>query len=233
MNAFSRSLVLSVVACAVAAPAVATNLVTNGGFETATLSTSTTDKTTFFGNVTGWGGGKKLTYLNTPGEADGNLYLSVYGPFAATSPAGGNFVEMDGDPTYSSAITQTITGLTAGKSYNVTFYQAAGQQKGFNGATTERWQVSLGDQTELSDKYSLASHGVGAWEAESLNFTATSASEVLSFLAIGTPNGEPPIAFLDGVSLSAAPEPATWALMLGGFALVGAAQRRRVSVVAA
>jgi len=36
-------------------------------------------------------------------------------------------------------------------------------------------------------------------------------------------------AFVDNVSLQAVPEPATWAMMIGGFALVGASMRRRVS----
>jgi hypothetical protein len=204
-------------------------LVKNGSFETTTL----TGKGTFSGNVADWSGGHNLTFLDYPGTADGNVYLAVYGPFPATSPDGGNFVEMDGDPSYSSAITQTIDGLTIGQKYNVTFDQAAGQQKGFSGATTERWQVSLGSESQLSDKYSLPTHGVGAWEAQSMIFTATATSEVLSFLAKGTPNGEPPISFLDGVSLSAVPEPASWALMLIGVAGLGATARRRRSALAA
>ena len=233
MNQLLRHLVVTAAACAIATPALAGNLVTNGSFEQATLSTSTTDKTSFHNNVSGWGGGRSLTFLNTPGEADGDLYLSVYGPFAATSPDGGNFVEMDGDPRYSSAITQTITGLVAGHHYAVTYYQAAGQQKGFNGATTERWDVKLGTQSKLSDKYSLVSHGVGPWEAQRAVFTATATSEVLSFLAVGTPNGKPPMSFLDGVSLQAdVPEPATWAMMLAGFGVVGFALRRRATTVA-
>jgi len=39
-------------------------------------------------------------------------------------------------------------------------------------------------------------------------------------------------AFIDNVSLNAVPEPATWAMMIGGFALAGAAMRRRAAVVA-
>ncbi len=42
-------------------------------------------------------------------------------------------------------------------------------------------------------------------------------------------------AFLDNVSVNAlpgaVPEPATWAMMIGGFALAGAAMRRRKTAV--
>ena len=62
----------------------------------------------------------------------------------------------------------------------------------------------------------------------SRTFTATGASQVLSFLSIGTPTGLPPIAMLDNVSLTAAvPEPATWAMMFVGFGMIGASARYR------
>lgn len=45
-------------------------------------------------------------------------------------------------------------------------------------------------------------------------FQATAASQVLSFLASGTPNGAPPISFLDGVSLTeTVPKPVTLSLL--------------------
>ena len=201
--------------------AKAENLVVNGSFESTTLA----DKGYFAGQVAGWSGGDNLTFLDYPGTADDpSKYLTVYGPFPATSPDGGNFVEADGDPSYSGAIYQTITGLTAGKTYEVSFYQAAGQQAGFTGPTTEQWQVSLGDQTQLSKLYSLPQGAVGPWELQRMLFTANSSSEVLTFLAEGTPGGAPPISFLDGVWMGV-PEPADWVLMLLGVAGLGAAAR--------
>ncbi len=218
-------------AIAIAAPAAATSLVTNGSFETTTAA----DKGSFAGQVAGWAGGSGLDFIDLPGTADDpHKYLSVYGPFPATSPDGGNFVEADGDRHFGTAIYQTVTGLVAGHAYHVGFYQAAGQQRYFTGPTTEHWDVSLGSETHSSSIFHLAQGGVGAWQHQTLTFTATAASEVLSFLAGGTPSGKPPIAFLDGVTMTAsAPEPAAWALMFAGFALVGSAMRQRTSAVAA
>jgi len=210
---------------ATAAHAV-TELVTNGSFSAATISAG--QKANFSGHVTGWGGGAALTYIDAPGTADDGSYLSVYKGFPATSPDGGNFVEADGDPSYRSAITQTISGLTVGSQYTLTFYQGAGQQVGFTGPTTERWSVSFGTDTQLSSLFSLPQGATGPWQAQTMTFTAHATSQLLSFLASGTPAGAPPISFLDGVSLTAAvPEPATWALMVGGFVMVGVAVRRR------
>ena len=57
-------------------------------------------------------------------------------------------------------------------------------------------------------------------------FTATASSELLTFLAVGTPSGVPPFSLLDGVSMtSAAPEPAYMGLIGIGLVLLGAVRR--------
>ena len=61
--------------------------------------------------------------------------------------AGGyNEVEADGNPSFESGFNYSLTGLTPGQSYELDFYQAGSQQRGFaNGQnTTEQWIVSLG-----------------------------------------------------------------------------------------
>ena len=202
------------------------NLVKNGSFETTSLTT----KGHFFGNVSDWSGGggaSALQFLDFPGTVNNSPYFAVYGPFPATSPDGGNFVESDGAASYTHSIYQTITGLTVGTSYNVSFYQAAGQQVGRTGSTTEQWQVSLGSSTQLSSLVTLPQGGVSPWQQQVLTFTANAASEVLSFLAMGTPNGEPPISFLDGVSMTVVPEPASLALLGAGLVGFGMTRQRR------
>lgn len=98
-------------------------------------------------NPVGWVGGGGLIFIDAPGTADDGSYLSVYGPFPHDAPTGGNFVEADGNPDFEGSFSQTITGLTPGTTYTLSFYQAASQQQGFASglATTERWIVSLGD----------------------------------------------------------------------------------------
>ncbi len=214
---FSKFLPVVALVTMTGTAAAGPNLVTNGSFENTTLST----KGNFAGHVSGWSGGSALTYLDTPGTADNGAYLSVYGPFPKTSPDGGNFVEADGDPNYNSAIYQVLSGLTVGADYTLTFDQAAGQQAGFTGPTTEQWAVTFGGVTQDSSKFSLPQGGVGPWQQQTMTFEAKAATQTLSFLAIGTPNGAPPISFLDGVSMTAVPEPASLVLMGTGLLALG------------
>jgi hypothetical protein len=77
--------------------------------------------------------------------------------------------------------------------------------------------VSLRNQTQYTPVIDLTSEGFSGWTQLTMTFTPTSTSETLSFLAIGTPGGVPPLALLDGVSLSDIPEPASWALLVSGL----------------
>ena len=98
-------------------------------------------------NPVGWTGGSGLIFIDstTSGQdAAGPVYLQTYGDPSPNLP--GNYVEADGNPSFESGFNYTVTGLTPGQTYTLSFYQAASQQTGFaNGLnTTEQWIVSLG-----------------------------------------------------------------------------------------
>lgn len=98
-------------------------------------------------NPTGWTGGNGLIFIDAPGtDTSGVGGFGIFGG-VGPSPVGGNFVQADGNPVYESGFSQTITGLTPGTTYTLSFYQAAGQDGTdccYSGATTEQWVVSLG-----------------------------------------------------------------------------------------
>ncbi len=215
------------------------NLVTNGGFENLTNSYGQLGYNT---DATGWySAPPDSSYnfvFNTSTAISGapsqyNAPVALWGvgnggPTAITaSPDGGNFVAMDGAYNVG-PIQQTINGLNIGSSYTVSFYWGAAQQLNFSGPTTDKITVSLGSQSQDTSTISLANHDFDAWHAVSMQFTATAGSEVLSFLAYGTPTGVPPFAVLDGVSMTeniSTPEPATLSLVVIG--VIGAVAVRR------
>jgi len=125
-------------------------------------------------------------------------------------PGNGNFIAADGG-FQTAAITQTITGLTTNNYYQLTFYYAAAQQTDQLTNTTESWQVSMtgtngNNFTTNTPTLSNRPAGFTGWDLETINFKASSSTEVLSFLAAGTPTGGPPFSLLADVSIVAVPE---------------------------
>jgi hypothetical protein len=227
-------------------------IITNGGFVPTGLTTSA-----YLGNgnitVDGWIFSNGYNFIVPDGLAattnmsafDNQPYggLSLYSPGQTVNAPGGSgwFIAADG-AFQQGPISQMLNGLTVGQQYNLTFSQAAGQQSGFTGATTDQWAVNLGGTfnggtygpntvaftggTNLfSNVMSQASEApVSGWTSQTLTFTATATSEMLNFLAEGTPVGQPPFALLSGVSVNAVssttvPEPFTIiGTLIGGTA---------------
>jgi hypothetical protein len=127
----------------------------------------------------------------------------------------------DGDTGFNAPFYQTINGLVPGNSYTLTFYQAGAQQNGSSGATTAQWQVTLGSQTQLSTLMNAPSQGFAPWSLQTMTFQAPSASEVLTFLAMGGPYGRPPVSLIDDIVLTqSTPEPAPAVLAGLAFCLL-------------
>jgi choice-of-anchor C domain-containing protein len=171
------------------------------------------------------GGGSFTTYF--AGQS--------FGPWTVTSgsvdliggywqaPAGGGSVDVDGDAP--GAFSQTLaTGTGA---YTLTF-DMSGNPDG--GPTTKTLQVTVGSATQtFTYDIGANSHGDMMYAPESLTFDA-SGPTTLTFtsLDVGTPYG--PV--VGNVSVSAVPEPTSWALMLLGVGAMGAAVRTRRSRIA-
>jgi hypothetical protein len=154
--------------------------------------------------------------------------------FTGSSPDGGSFMVLDGDPGFTGPFSQTIDGLNVGSSYKLSFWWAGGELSNRTGYTSITLTGTFGSDpfstpTFNNSKPSGVAGDFSGWQLVSFTFKASAASQVLSFLASGTaptPN-LPPVAFLDGVSLTAVPEPATWGMMILGFGALGAVARRR------
>jgi hypothetical protein len=234
--------VATVAACASfgALSAQATEFVTNGGYETSSYGSNSQFGASYGGQgVTGWtgSGGQHLEFYYIAGTQttvnavnqynDPKGYL--WAPFGLSNQ-GGNFVGLDAGAPYQGVIEQQINGLIIGGVYNLSFEWAGGQLQNRDGATFDQIEVQFGTDDVLTSQVNVPSHGFTGWMSQSYSFTASATSQTLRFLAVGGPGELPPIAAIDGISLTGGvPEPASWALMLTGFGGLGVVLRRRRS----
>jgi len=119
------------------------------------LYTGTTPKGSFASvDPVGWTGGNGLIFIDSTSlpnaQAASSVYLTTYGnPVGSYS---GNYVEADGNPSFESGFDYTVSGLTPGEKYTLSFYQGASEQTGFGynnyvnayTPTTNQWIVALG-----------------------------------------------------------------------------------------
>lgn len=188
------------VGMSLAAGAASAQSFTNGSFET--------------GNLTGW-------------TSDSNFGVN---PFGTTYGQG-----MDGTYWHWLAgferpvtTSQTITGLSTGTTYAVSFIMASE----YNLQDSLRVSVNGGPGTLFSaGPYNPGGFNGGFWtnwESKQFNFTAAGTSATIQFDTVGLNTGGYDVG-LDNVSISAlsVPEPATWAMLIIGFGGSGMILRRR------
>lgn len=205
-----------------AAPAAsAAELLTNGSFED-------------IGGATpeGWGG---LTYYaggvpQIPGWTveSGSVDLTTTGSFWGPAYDGTYSLDINGwNP---GRITQSFNTVL-GQIYNVTFAYSRNIAGAENPATAT---VTAGGQAldvvaPLDGPFT--SGGRMAWLTGGFSFVGDGSTATLALAATNGTNGG---VFFDAISVQTGiPEPAAWAMMIGGFGLAGAMLRRRRAISAA
>ena len=197
------------------------------------------------GGVAFWNASNASSWPSSAGANSATMTVSQ-----VTPPGGGNIIAADGGYQVT-AFQQLVNNLVAGTTYTLTFYAAAAQQQGssYTSATSDFWTACFSTSSTCTAQSSAGTTsangtakstalinnnpgGFSGWTAESFTFTATGTSEWLSFIATGTPTGEPPFALLSDVTLSGlttAPEPTSLALFGVGVLGIGALRLRRMA----
>jgi hypothetical protein len=203
------------------------------------------------------GGATALNFNGFSGltVTDGTVDLVHTGDgFGITCAGGaGGCVDLDGSTSDAGVLNSTgIYAFGVGDVVTLAF-SISGNQRG-GASDTWQGQFDFGSLISLSNYgfsvngspvnlgpadttfYSLSSGSIGAaapFSNYTMFFTAAEAGTLtFKFFTTGNDNVGP---ILDNVSLDVAagavPEPATWGMMIGGFALAGAAMRRRKAAV--
>jgi hypothetical protein len=218
-----------IIVLAAAAPAsAATNLITNGGFELPVLPIGGLINVNAGQVFPGWSVSGGTIGIPETASHDGLQYY--------TSHTGRNSLDLSGNaitgnkvPT--NAITQTVATV-AGKKYLLNFFVGNAGPYGTYGfnlglPTTVRVAINGGSLQSFTN-------------ADETPYVINYKPFGFSFIATGPttikfqngPNNDGHVAIDDITLMAAVPEPATWAMLIAGFGLVGGAARRRRGALA-
>jgi hypothetical protein len=219
------ALACAAAAFAAAAPASATNLLTNGSFDD--VGAGATPE--------GWGG---LTYY-VDGTHPGHVALPGWTVAAGSvdltdthttwGPAADGEYSLDINGWDAGTIRQGLNTVV-GQTYTVTFDYSRNAAGAPDPATAD---VSAGGQvfhvTAPNNPGLFGTGGHMLWQTGSFSFVGTG-HDTLQLMATVPGNGG---VFFDNVAVSGGvPEPATWALTICGLGMAGGALRRRRAVAA-
>jgi choice-of-anchor C domain-containing protein len=113
----------------------------------------------------------------------------------------------------------------AGQRYRVTFWVARNPDSGIDPRTG--FVDVGGTATQYSFTNAPSTRANMKWQQKTYEFIAAGASTTLRFSADPATSQQFFGLALDNVSIAAVPEPATWAMMIMGFGLIGGALRSR------
>jgi hypothetical protein len=175
-------------------------------------------------------GGAGATALNYTGFAnfivDGQVDLVKSGDYGIT--CSGSCVDLDGSSGPGQLLSSSIFNYGANKKITLSF-DLGGSQRVANGVDAFQFAFFTSSDGVLAGGFDVGSGD--PFQNFSYSFISSTAGS-LQF-AFGTSSKDNIGPLLDNVVLdiSPVPEPATWAMMIGGFALIGASMRRRKTAI--
>lgn len=211
------SLTCAALGLALSASAPAANLLVNGSFETAPN-----------GNSILPGGSAAIPGWTTTNEG---VEWFTAAPFGGPAKDGTSVVDLawyvsSGTP--GGGIKQSFATVI-GASYTLSFYGTTANSYGRDGTGLIDLLITGNGDSQFAVKHLAPTWTLNDWQLFTKSFVATAATTTVEFQ--NRQNAYQHFALIDAVSVgqNAVPEPASWALMIGGLALVGGVLRKRAA----